>query len=127
MKFRDCQVLDLMIGMLRFYEEEKQRIGFAQHSAGRGVVRGFLGLQGCLVGNILRGNSPETSSHITSENQSFADMQVDSLLKESEERKRRESSEAASASPSVQERSTSSTRMQIAINHRAWDIVVKYW
>ncbi|XP_038972648.1 golgin candidate 4 isoform X2 [Phoenix dactylifera] len=108
------EVLDLMVRMLGFSEEEKQRIGFAQHSAGKGVVRGVLGLPGRLVGGILGGSSPETSSHASSENQSFADMWVDYLLKESEERGRRESSEAAGVSASAQERSTSSTRMQSA-------------
>ncbi|KAG1367731.1 Golgin candidate 4 [Cocos nucifera] len=111
------EVLDLMVRMLGFSEEEKQRIGFAQHSAGKGVVRGVLGLPGRLVGGILGGSSPEASSHIPSENQSFADMWVDFLLKESEERERRESSEAARVSSSVQDRSTSSTSMQSTLEH----------
>ncbi|XP_038987103.1 golgin candidate 4-like isoform X2 [Phoenix dactylifera] len=63
------EVLDLMVRMLGFSEEEKQRIGFAQHSAGKGVVRGVLGLPVRLVGGILGGSSPDTSSHIPSENQ----------------------------------------------------------
>lgn len=58
-----------MVRMLGFSEEDKQRIGFAQHSAGKGVVRGVLGLPGRLVGGILGGSSPGTSSHISSENQ----------------------------------------------------------
>ncbi|XP_010924773.2 golgin candidate 4 isoform X1 [Elaeis guineensis] len=111
------EVLDLMVRMLGFSEEEKQRIGFAQHSAGKGVVRGVLGLPGRLVGGIFGGSSPKASSHIPSENQSFADMWVDFLLKESEERERRESSEAAGVSSSVQDRSTSSTTMQSTTEH----------
>ncbi|KAG1346505.1 putative Golgin candidate 4 [Cocos nucifera] len=106
------EVLDLMVRMLGFSEEEKQRIGFAQHSAGKGVVRGVLGLPGRLVGGILGGSSPETSSHVSSENQSFADMWVDFLLKESEERERRETSEAAGVSSGAQERGAASTRTQ---------------
>lgn len=58
-----------MVRMLGFSEEEKQRIGFAQHSAGKGIVRGVLGLPGCLVGGILGASSPESSSHIPFENQ----------------------------------------------------------
>ncbi|RZR90206.1 hypothetical protein BHM03_00018050 [Ensete ventricosum] len=113
------QVLDLMVRMLGFTEEDRQRIGFAQHAAGKGIVRGMLGLPGRLVGGFLGGlNSPETSS---SDNlccvvwheraphntliysfiwQSFADLWVDFLLKETEERERRESSEALGASSS---------------------------
>ncbi|XP_020573362.1 golgin candidate 4-like [Phalaenopsis equestris] len=81
------EVLDLMVRMLGFSEEDKQRIGFAQHSAGKGVVRGVLGLPGRLVGGILGGSTGAASSS-TSENQSFADLWVDFLLKESEERER---------------------------------------
>ncbi|KAF0927522.1 hypothetical protein E2562_034162 [Oryza meyeriana var. granulata] len=33
------EVLDLMVRMLGFSEEDKQRIGFAQSNAGKGVVR----------------------------------------------------------------------------------------
>lgn len=91
------EVLDLMVRMLGFSEEDKQRIGFAQHSSGKGVVRGVLGLPGRLVGGILGGSSALASSS-TSENQSFADLWVDFLLKESEERERRESSEDAQLS-----------------------------
>ncbi|THU46414.1 hypothetical protein C4D60_Mb09t04690 [Musa balbisiana] len=90
------EVLDLMVRMLGFTEEDKQSIGFAQHAAGKGVVRGVLGLPGRLVGGILGGSSPETSSRVASDNQSFADLWVDFLLKETEEREKRESSEASS-------------------------------
>ncbi|XP_064985662.1 golgin candidate 4 isoform X2 [Musa acuminata AAA Group] len=92
------EVLDLIVRMLGFTEEDKQRIGFAQHAAGKGIVRGMLGRTGRLVGGFLGGNSPETSS--SSDNQSFADLWVDFLLKETEDRERRESSEALGASSS---------------------------
>lgn len=57
-----------MVRMLGFSEEDKQRIGFAQHGAGKGVVRGVLGLPGRLVGGMLGGRTTEISSH-ASENQ----------------------------------------------------------
>ncbi|URD92156.1 hypothetical protein MUK42_01563 [Musa troglodytarum] len=91
------EVLDLMVRMLGFTEEDKQRIGFAQHAAGKGIVRGMLGLPGRLVGGFLGGNSRGTSSP---DDQSFADLWVDFLLKETEERERRESSAALGASSS---------------------------
>ncbi|KAA8516109.1 hypothetical protein F0562_019288 [Nyssa sinensis] len=85
------EVLDLMVRMLGFSDEDKQRIGIAQHGAGKGVVRGVLGLPGRLVGGILGGSSAEVPANMTSENQSFTDLWVDFLLKETEERERRES------------------------------------
>ncbi|XP_072971755.1 golgin candidate 3-like isoform X1 [Typha angustifolia] len=103
------EVLDLMVRMLGFSEEDKQRIGFAQHAAGKGVVRGVLGLPGRFVGGILGGHTAETSTQVTSENQSFADMWVDFLLKETEERERRESSGASSREPPVPEHGTKSS------------------
>nr|GEX39281.1 hypothetical protein [Tanacetum cinerariifolium] len=87
------EVLDLMVRMLGFSEEEKQRIGVAQQGAGRGVVRGVFGLPGRLVGGILGGSPTENSGNMASDNQSFADMWVDFLLKEGEEREKRESSQ----------------------------------
>ncbi|XP_065859773.1 golgin candidate 4 isoform X2 [Euphorbia lathyris] len=87
------EVLDLMVRMLGFSDEDKNRIGFAQQG-GRGVVRGVLGLPGRLVGGILGGNS--AGAHATSEDQSFADLWVDFLLKETVERERRESAEDVS-------------------------------
>ncbi|KAF5733089.1 GRIP-related ARF-binding domain-containing protein 1 isoform 1 [Tripterygium wilfordii] len=83
------EVLDLMVRMLGFSDEDKQRIGVAQQGAGKGVVRGVLGLPGRLVGGILGGSSADHANKV-SENQSFADMWVDYLLKETEERERRE-------------------------------------
>ncbi|URE37520.1 hypothetical protein MUK42_06417 [Musa troglodytarum] len=65
------EVLDLMVRMLGFTEQDKQSIGFAQHAAGKGVVRGVLGLPGRLVGGILGGSSPETSSRVASDNQTY--------------------------------------------------------
>lgn len=87
------EVLDLMVRMLGFSDEDKQRIGMAQQGAGKGVVRGVLGLPGRLVGGIIGGSQVDANAKIRSENQSFADLWVDFLLKETEERERRESAE----------------------------------
>ncbi|XP_077251382.1 golgin candidate 4-like isoform X2 [Tasmannia lanceolata] len=95
------EVLDLMVRMLGFSEEDKQRIGCAQQVAGKGVVRGVLGLPGRLVGGIFGGASLEVSAHFPSESQSFADLWVDFLLKETEERERRESAEGAAGQSRV--------------------------
>nr|CAB3480850.1 unnamed protein product [Digitaria exilis] len=89
------EVLDLMVRMLGFSEEDKQRIGFAQNNAGKGVVRGVLGLPGRLVGGIVGGGSSGKSNQASQDSQSFADLWVDFLLKETEEREKREASEAA--------------------------------
>ncbi|CAK8542463.1 unnamed protein product [Lathyrus sativus] len=86
------EVLDLMVRMLGFSNEDKQRIGLAQQGPGKGVVRGVLGLPGRLVGGILGGSSSESAINVGSDNQSFADMWVDFLLKETEEREKREMS-----------------------------------
>ncbi|KAL8111266.1 golgin candidate 3 [Apium graveolens] len=82
------EVLDLMVRMLGFTDEDKQKIGGAQQGAGKGVVRGVLGLPGRLVGGIMGGSSAEGSASTSSENQSFADLWIDFLLKETEERER---------------------------------------
>lgn len=58
-----------MVRMLGFSDEDKQRIGVAQQSAGKGVVRGVLGLPGRLVGGILSGSPSETATNVGSENQ----------------------------------------------------------
>ncbi|KAI3908926.1 hypothetical protein MKW98_021995 [Papaver atlanticum] len=92
------EVLDLMVRMLGFSEDDKQRIGMAQQGAGKGVVRGVLGFPGRLVGGILGGSSSEASAPVPTDNQSFADLWVDFLLKETEERERRELMEAAANS-----------------------------
>lgn len=93
------EVLDLMVRMLGFSDEDKQRIGLAQQgSGGKGVVRGVLGLPGRLVGGILGGSSAEGPANVASDSQSFADLWVDFLLKETEERERRESAEASNGS-----------------------------
>nr|GMD64944.1 golgin candidate 4-like isoform X2 [Ipomoea batatas] len=85
------EVLDLLARMLGFSDEEKQRIGIAQQGLGKGVIRGVLGLPGRLVGGIFGGGS--TTSNMTPNNQSFVDLWVDFLLKETEERERREAAE----------------------------------
>ncbi|CBI40445.3 unnamed protein product, partial [Vitis vinifera] len=90
------EVLDLMVRMLGFSDEDKQRIGVAQQGTGKGVVRGVLGLPGRLVGGILGGSSGEAQANVASENQSFADLWVDFLLKETEERERREAIKSSS-------------------------------
>ncbi|CAD6244973.1 unnamed protein product [Miscanthus lutarioriparius] len=89
------EVLDLMVRMLGFSEEDKQRIGFAQNNAGKGVVRGVLGLPGRLVGGIVGGGPSGKSTQASQDSQSFADLWVDFLLKETEEREKREASEGA--------------------------------
>ncbi|KAL6496821.1 hypothetical protein OROHE_027303 [Orobanche hederae] len=82
------EVLDLMVRMLGFSEEEKQRIGVAQQGAGKGVVRGVLGFPGRLVGGILGGGTAGGQAYMASDDQSFADLWVDFLLKETEREKR---------------------------------------
>lgn len=61
-----------MVRMLGFSDEDKQKIGVAQQGAGKGVVRGVLGLPGRLVGGILGGSSAEGSASTASENQVMA-------------------------------------------------------
>ncbi|CAI0470210.1 unnamed protein product [Linum tenue] len=95
------EVLDLMVRMLGFSDEDRQRIGVAQQG-GKGVVRGVLGLPGRLVGGILGGGSADAQAKAAPENHSFADLWVDFLLKETEERERRESAaDAGEGSPTV--------------------------
>lgn len=112
------EVLDLMVRMLGFSEEEKQRIGGAQQGVGgKGVVRGVLGFPGRFVGGILGGSggSAEGQANVAPENGSFADLWVDFLLKETEERERRGSVEANAAGPNqenVHERSPSAAEQR---------------
>ncbi|CAF2175574.1 unnamed protein product [Brassica napus] len=91
------EVLDLMVRMLGFSEEDKERIGVAQQGGGKGVVRGVLGFPGRFVGGILGGKTAGSHANAASDNQSFADLWVDFLLKDAEERERREAEEAAAA------------------------------
>ncbi|KAI7735327.1 hypothetical protein M8C21_029744 [Ambrosia artemisiifolia] len=96
------EVLELMVRMLGFSEEDKQRIGVAQQGAGKGVVRGVFGLPGRLVGGILGGTPTENLQNASAaDNQSFADMWVDFLLKEGEEREKRENTDTSSAGSST--------------------------
>lgn len=60
-----------MARMLGFSDEDKQRIGIAQKGAGKGVVRGVLGLPGRLVGGILGSSSVEAHSAMASDDQVF--------------------------------------------------------
>ncbi|KAL6569570.1 hypothetical protein OROMI_014084 [Orobanche minor] len=82
------EVLGLMVRMLGFSEEDKQRIGVAQQGTGKGVVRGVLGFPGRLVGGILGGGTAGGQADMASDDQSFADLWVDFLLKETEREKR---------------------------------------
>ncbi|KAL3536762.1 hypothetical protein ACH5RR_000128 [Cinchona calisaya] len=91
------EVLDLMVRMLGFSDEDKHRIGIAQQGTGKGVVRGVLGFPGRLVGGIMGGSSSEASSNMKSDDQSFADLWVDFLLKMTEEREKRESAVASAS------------------------------
>lgn len=108
------EVLDLMVRMLGFSNEDKQRIGLAQQGPGKGVVRGVLGLPGRLVGGILGGSSTESAVNVGSDNQSFADMWVDFLLKETEEREKRELSGITGGSESMGDSRDNSTNTNSA-------------
>ncbi|VAI86668.1 unnamed protein product [Triticum turgidum subsp. durum] len=101
------EVLDLMVRMLGFSEEDKQRIGSAQSNVGKVVVRGVLGLPGRLVGGFVGGNSAGKSTHAPQDNQSFADLWVDFLLKETEEREKQKASEAAARLSQEENQTTS--------------------
>lgn len=93
------EVLDLMVRMLGFSDEDKQRIGVAQQGSGKGVVRGVLGFPGRLVGGIMGGGSADAQTNVAVDNHSIADLWVDFLLKETEERERRESGVETSKPP----------------------------
>ncbi|XP_048493964.1 golgin candidate 4 isoform X2 [Beta vulgaris subsp. vulgaris] len=95
------EVLDLMVRMLGFSDDDKQRIGASQQGAGKGVVRGVLGFPGRLVGGIMGGSSAGTPANMASDDQSFADLWVDFLLKETEEREKREFVEPIEGSKSA--------------------------
>lgn len=58
-----------MVRMLGFSDDDKQRIGMAQQGAGKGVVRGVLGLPGRLVGGIIGGSQADANAKMASENQ----------------------------------------------------------
>ncbi|KAK4418577.1 Golgin candidate 3 [Sesamum alatum] len=102
------EVLDLMVRMLGFSDEDKQRIGAAQQGAGKGVVRGVLGLPGRLVGGILRSGSAEAHTTMASDNQSFADLWVDFLLNETEREKRESASAGSNSDPNYNTTGTAS-------------------
>ncbi|CAH9098183.1 unnamed protein product [Cuscuta epithymum] len=113
------EVLDLMVRMLGFSEEDKQRLGGIGRqggSGGKGVVRGVFGLPGRLVGGILGGggggSSPTAANMTSSDDQSFGDLWVDFLLKETEEREKRE---AAASNSSFSSSSPSGSFHQAAI------------
>ncbi|EPS71067.1 hypothetical protein M569_03692, partial [Genlisea aurea] len=79
-------VLDLMVRMLGFSVEDKQRIGIAEEVGG-GLVRGVLGLPGRLVGGMLSSGSGSRAVASSDDHQSFADLWVDFLLQETEREK----------------------------------------
>ncbi|KAK1281503.1 Golgin candidate 4 [Acorus calamus] len=103
------EVLDVMVRILGFSDEDKQRIGAAQQVAGKGVVRGVLGFPGRFVGGILGGSSSGVSSPLPGDNQSFADLWVDFLLKETEEKGRQENAETKMPEQSVGTGATTSS------------------
>lgn len=113
------EVLDLMARMLGFSDEDKQAIGFAQQGGGKGVVRGVLGLPGRVVGGLLKtGSSSSMPSLSQTDNQSFSDLWIDFLLKESEEREKREvvSAEASALGNKQPASSPSAHRFQESRN-----------
>ncbi|CAK9328811.1 unnamed protein product [Citrullus colocynthis] len=103
------EVFDLMVRMLGFSEEDKLRIGAAKQGTSKGVVRGVLGFPGRLVGGILGGSTAETPTNMASDNQSFADLWVDFLLKENEEREKREAEESLKLEPQLSNPNVAST------------------
>ncbi|KAK7349473.1 hypothetical protein VNO77_06865 [Canavalia gladiata] len=115
------EVLDLMVRMLGFSDEDKQRIGAAQQGAGNGVVRGVLGLPGRLVGGILGGSSTEAPANTGSDNQSFADLWVDFLLKETEEREKRESGTTGPALEDSHDRNPDTMSVTPPFSNRRFD------
>ncbi|XP_024534611.1 golgin candidate 4-like [Selaginella moellendorffii] len=93
------EVLDLMARMLGFSDDDKRRVGLAHQNSGKpGVMRSVFGLPGRVVGGILSGGN-DNSSFTTSNDQSFADLWIDFLLKESEEREKAQNSGLAARSP----------------------------
>ncbi|XP_059312560.1 golgin candidate 4 isoform X1 [Lycium ferocissimum] len=113
------EVLDLMVRMLGFSDEDKQRIGMAQQGSGKGVVRGVLGLPGRLVGGILGGSSAPSS---TASDQSFADLWVDFLLKENE-REKGEAAEAGNGDTGEQIKSADATPAEHRSNNAGGSFV----
>jgi len=64
------QVLDLMVRMLGFTEEDKQRVGLAQQTATKGgVVRGVFSLPGRFVGGLLGSGGDASPRAAPSDNQ----------------------------------------------------------
>ncbi|KAL4377304.1 hypothetical protein GQ457_02G010700 [Hibiscus cannabinus] len=66
------EVLNVMVRMLGFSDEDKQGIGIAEQGTGKGVVPGVLGLPGRLFGGILGGGSADVRANIAPDNQSIA-------------------------------------------------------
>uniref|UniRef100_A0A1J3IKS7 Golgin candidate 3 n=1 Tax=Noccaea caerulescens TaxID=107243 RepID=A0A1J3IKS7_NOCCA len=117
------EVLELMVRMLGFSEEDKERIGVAQQGGGKGVVRGVLGFPGRFVGGILGGKSVTSHADTASDNQSFADLWVDFLLKDAEERERREAEEAEEAAAAKAKQDSEKTREDAALSNSDFSAV----
>ncbi|KAL4379036.1 hypothetical protein GQ457_02G024350 [Hibiscus cannabinus] len=66
---RSKEVLNVMVRMLGFSDEDKQSIGIAEQGTGKGVVTGVLGLPGRLFGGILGGGSADVRADIAPCNQ----------------------------------------------------------
>ncbi|CAM6086936.1 unnamed protein product [Calypogeia fissa] len=115
------EVLDLMVRMLGFSEEDKRRVGLAQQVASRGYVRGVLGLPGRFVGGIIGSASSDSLSLPSTDNKSFADLWIDFLLKESEERERREKAEASGRAEGKDGSGTSSSSSQQVLEPSGYD------
>ncbi|RID54622.1 hypothetical protein BRARA_G01927 [Brassica rapa] len=115
------EVLDLMVRMLGFSEEDKERIGVAQQGGGKGVVRGVLGFPGRFVGGILGGKTAGSHANAASDNQSFADLWVDFLLKDAEERERREAEETAAATKAKQD--SEKTKQDVGLSDSEYSTV----
>lgn len=69
-----------MARMLGFSDEDKQRVGVAQQGAGKGVVRGVLGLPGRFVGGILGSSAPEEAHSATASDQVISCQQPYTIL-----------------------------------------------
>ncbi|KAL4375881.1 hypothetical protein GQ457_02G010750 [Hibiscus cannabinus] len=63
------EVLNVMVRMMGFSDEDKQSIGIAEQGTGKGVVPGVLGLPGRLFGGILGGGSADVRANIAPDNQ----------------------------------------------------------
>lgn len=106
------EVLDLMVRMLGFTEDDKKRVGLAQQSARGGMVRGLFNIPSRFIGtSTISEDSESLPPPASVENESFADLWINFLLKESKERERREREEGGgkAANPHLISLTTRST------------------